>query len=126
MDSIRALGRVDEHRTLFMDALYTYNAVMKANMRWLTESLEIISDVLGLTVTFGASMFAINKKHAGSSRINIVGSSIALSNKLSLMCSSIAKDASSLESQIRSSYVSILRYAEITHELRSYLLTELQ
>lgn len=36
VDSIRALERVDEHRILFMDALYTYNAVMKANMRWLT------------------------------------------------------------------------------------------
>ena len=88
-----------------MDALYTYNAMIKTNMCWLTESLEIISDVLGLFVTFGAAIFAIKRRTMSSLRINVIGSSIALSNKLSLMGSSVARDASNLEYQIRSSYV---------------------
>lgn len=113
VDSCRAYDKVNKARDRFMDALYTYGTVFKINMKWITQGLSIISDITGLGVTFGASAFAIGSKFAQPKRVNIIGSSISLSTRLSGLSSSITRDISSMET--------LMRFAVVQSQLRRKL-----
>jgi hypothetical protein len=96
VDSCRAYNRVNEARYRLMDSLYNYGAVVKANMRWIAQGLAIVSDLTGLGVTFGASCFAIASKFSKQERINIIGTGISLSTRLSGLSSNITRDMSNM------------------------------
>lgn len=82
VDTIRALKKVDYNRQIFMDNLYSYSGVFKANYRWLSQALSMFSDMTGIGVTYGAMMIIIKRKISHKERFNIVGAAISLSNKL--------------------------------------------
>jgi hypothetical protein len=105
VDSIRALNKTSHNRQLFMDNLYCYSAVYKANYRWLAQALSMFSDITGIGVTYGTMMIIIKRKINHTERFNIVGASISLANKLNSIFISISNGLANLEAQIRATVV---------------------
>lgn len=96
VDSIRSYRKTDNCRQEFMDLIYKYITVVKANSRWILQGLSIFSDITGLLVTFGSAAFAISNKFKYPQNIAVIGTAVTLANRLSSISSNITKDLTNL------------------------------
>ncbi len=79
-----------------MDILYEL-VVYRANDRWIVEGMSILTDLSGLGLQFATSAFAIDKKlKTNITRINIIGTSITLSNRLNTLMSRVLRNVSTV------------------------------
>ena len=79
--------------------------MIKGNFRWLIHALSIFSELFGLIVTYGTTMMFVKFKTRKDFRVNMVGTSIALSNRLNSISSAFAGGLSALERQMMDSVV---------------------